>query len=158
LRENWTEPSAQLAQRLNLETRIVEGALSAYTQAGLVMYDLNKKTYRLRELSRDPLPLEALRFNNPRESQAQEFVQANRVTVQAQSLPDGRLKLNGTVKDKNNMLQPSLVLDRDERLVEANCTCWFHHQNKLRMGPCEHILALRIAHNRQNWWSRWLMN
>lgn len=158
LRENWVEPSAQLAQRLNLDVRTVEGALSAYTQAGLVMYDLNKKTYRLRELSRDPLPLEALRFNNPRESQAQEFVQANLVTVQAQTLPEGRLKLTGTVKDKNATLRPSLVLDRDERLAEANCECWYYHQNKLRMGPCEHILALRVAHNRQNWWSRWLMN
>lgn len=158
LRENWTEPSTQLAQRLNLDVRTVEGALSAYTQAGLVMYDLNKKTYRLRELSRDPLPLEALRFNNPRESQAQEFVQANQVTVQALTLPTGRMKLTGTVKDKNAALRPSLVLDRDERLAEASCECWYYHQNKLRMGPCEHILALRIAHNRQNWWSRWLMN
>ncbi|MCC6460736.1 MAG: SWIM zinc finger family protein [Saprospiraceae bacterium] len=158
LRENWTESSAHLAQRLNLDLRTVEGALSAYTQAGLVMYDLNKKTYRLRELSRDPLPLDALRLQNPRETEARAWVEANQVSVQAQAQADGHLKLSGTVKEKNSNHKAWLLLDRDERLTEAACDCWFHQQNQLRQGPCTHLLALRIAHNRQNWWSRWLLN
>ena len=32
--------------------------------------------------------------------------------------------------------------------MHAECTCNFYQQNKLFKGPCEHILALRIAHAR----------
>ena len=60
----------------------------------------------------------------------------------------GVLHLSGTVKDKNKVLVPSLTIDRDERITVANCTCNWHQQNKLYKGPCEHILALRMQHNR----------
>lgn len=42
-----------------------------------------------------------------------------------------------------------LVTDRDERIVEATCSCSFFVRNKLMKGPCEHLLALRRAHARQ---------
>ena len=40
---------------------------------------------------------------------------------------------------------------RDEilRIVRAECTCNFFQQNKLHKGPCEHMLALRIQHQRE---------
>ena len=158
LGETWQETSDSLAQRLHLSKKVVEGALSAYTQAGRVMYDLNKKVYRLRELSRDPLPLDKLRFDNPREAEATAFVNQNAVEVQAQALSEGRTELSGTVKDKNQVLKPSLVFDKDERMTEASCTCYFYTQNKLYKGPCEHILALRMAFNRTTQWNKWVLN
>jgi hypothetical protein len=158
LRENWRETSDSLASRLNLQKKTVEGALSAYTQAGRVIYDLNQKVYRLRELSRDPLPMDKLRFDNPREELANEFVNKNLVSVTAQNLPEGGLELSGTVKDKTQTYKPTLTIDKDERMTQATCTCYFYNQNKLFKGPCEHILALRIAHNKKNWWSKWILN
>ena len=41
--------------------------------------------------------------------------------------------------------QAAKALDKDERLKEAVCGCWFYQQNHLRQGPCAHILALRVA-------------
>jgi hypothetical protein len=33
--------------------------------------------------------------------------------------------------------------------VRAECTCNFFQQNKLHKGPCEHMLAIRLMHQRQ---------
>ncbi|MDJ1506481.1 SWIM zinc finger family protein [Xanthocytophaga agilis] len=155
LRENWRESSVSLSQRLGLDKKLIEGALSAYTQAGRAIYDLNQKVYRVRELTQEPLPMDKLRFDNPREATANEFVANKAVNVQATQTPNG-LKLNGVVKDKNQQYKPEVIIDKDERMVQATCTCNFFVQNKLYKGPCEHILALRIAHNKQSWWTKFL--
>ena len=55
---------AELATATGIDGALTAAALTAYTQAGRVMYDLDKGVFRLRELSRDPLPgrRPALRF------------------------------------------------------------------------------------------------
>ena len=150
LRENWVENPDTLAGRLNLSRTAVLGALSAYTQAGRAIYDLNKQVYRVRELSREPLPMERLRFANEREEKATRFLSANAVQVTSvASDTAGAIALSGTVTDKDKTLNPSLTVDADERMIQAECTCNWHQQNKLYKGPCEHILALRMQHARQ---------
>lgn len=155
LRKTFCETSDSLSRRLGFDKSLVEGALSAYTQAGRVMYDVNKKVYRLRELSREPLPMEKLRFDNPREATATQLVEQNKVTVNAEKTPEGFLKLTGTVKD-SKVFKPELIIDTDERIKQATCGCHFYIQNKLFKGPCEHILALRMAHNRKSVLSKFL--
>ncbi len=150
LKENWLENPDTLAQRLNLSRTAVLGALSAYTQAGRAIYDLNKQVYRVRELSREPLPMERLRFANEREEKATRFLSQNAVRVTSvASDAAGALTLQGNVTDKHKTLNPSLTVDADERMIQAECTCNWHQQNKLYKGPCEHILALRMQHTRQ---------
>ncbi|WP_315789096.1 SWIM zinc finger family protein [Fischerella sp. JS2] len=149
LRENWVETADSLAQRLHLSRTAVLGALNAYTQAGRVIYDLNKKVYRVRELSREPLPMERLRFANEREESATRFLSQNVVQVTQVSDREGILVLEGNVQDKEKIYNPTLTIDPDERIICAECTCNWHQQNKLYKGPCEHILALRMQHARQ---------
>ncbi len=148
LKENWVESPDALAQRLQLDRPVVLGALAAYTQAGRAIYDLNRKVYRVRELSREPLPLNALRFANEREQQANQFLTQNAVEVLRTNHTDGVLTLSGTVRHGESIYTPSLTIDGDERLIAAECTCNWHQYNKLFKGPCEHILALRMAHAR----------
>lgn len=149
LRNHWAEKPDTLAARLNMDRAIVLGALSAYTQAGRAIYDLNKRVYRVRELSREPLPLEKLRFANPREESATRFLEQHAVRViEAEVDTAKQLTLQGQVRDKGKLFDPSLTIDRDERLLNANCSCNWHQQHKLYKGPCEHILALRMAHKR----------
>ncbi len=149
LRENWVETADSLAKRLKLSRTAVLGALSAYTQAGRVIYDLNKQVYRIRELSREPLPMSRLRFANQREEKSDHFLQTKAVQVTSVNHGDGALTLQGTVTDKDKTYTPSLTIDLDERIISAECTCNWHQQNKLYKGPCEHILALRMQHARQ---------
>jgi len=144
LRETWVEKGDVLAKKLNLDQKLVLGALSAFAQAGKVIYDVNAGAYRVRELSREALPLEELRFANPREASASLLVKTGQVKV-ATSTRDGKTILAGTVNDKTKSYMPELVIDKDERVVGGKCTCNFYTQNKLMQGPCEHMIALRIA-------------
>lgn len=146
LKETWVATPENLSRKLNLDKKQVLGALAAYTQAGRAIYDLNKGVYRVRELAREPLPMDKLRFANEREESAARFLTEKAVTLKLREpKQNGALELAGTVKDKAKNINVSLTIDADERITNANCECYFFAQNKLFQGPCEHILALRIA-------------
>ncbi len=147
LKENWVESVASLAKRLNLNKAIVAGSLQAYTQAGRVVYDLVNKVYRVRELSKDPLPMKMLRFSNEREDRASNFVNAGLVKIKERMIQENALHIRGTVMDDGRKYETSIVIDDDQRLSEAECECHFFVRNRLYEGPCEHMLALRIKHN-----------
>jgi hypothetical protein len=151
LQENWVESPDALAKRLKLDRKIILGALIAYTQAGKAIYDLNKQVYRVRELSREPLPIDQLRFANPREATASQFIERQVVKISSAAIDtNGTLQLAGTIKQHGQTYEPTAEIDRDERLVAAQCTCNWHQQNKLFKGPCEHILALRMQHQQMS--------
>lgn len=148
LRETWFEKPEKLAQRLNLDKATVLGALAAYTQAGRAIYDLDKGVYRVRELSREPLPMDKLRFANEREESATRFLVAKAVNITSREAKQNDvLEIAGTVKDKERNYEVRLTIDSDQRLSSANCSCNFYLMNKLFKGPCEHILALRMANS-----------
>lgn len=149
LRETWYETPDSLARRLGLDRATVLGALASYTQAGRAIWDLENGCYRLRELTRDPLPIDALRFQNDREERASRFLADGLVRIAA-STDDGQgFTLSGEVRHGEKPKHPRLRLDGDERVTDAECSCNFYQQNKLRQGPCEHILALRLLHARR---------
>ncbi len=148
LGENWFESAPSLSSRLGLDRAVVESSLASYVQAGRAIYDLNKGVYRVRELSRTPLPVEALRFSNERESKAVRLLHDGKVNVSLAYLPDGEMRLEGAVIDKRNTYKTWLVLDAERRMSAAECGCNYYQQNKLYKGPCEHMLALRIAEHR----------
>ncbi|HEY8563248.1 MAG TPA: SWIM zinc finger family protein [Pyrinomonadaceae bacterium] len=149
LKKDWFETPENLARKLNLDKKQVLGALAAYTQAGRAIYDLNKGVYRVRELAREPLPMEKLRFANEREAAATRFLEEKAVTLRRrEKKTDGTLELHGTVKERGKEITVSMLIDRDERLAEATCSCYFFAANKLFKGPCEHILAVRMASRR----------
>lgn len=146
LQTSWQESAASLALRLRLNELTVKSALGIYSQYGRVLYDLDCGVYRLRELSQDPLPMDKLRFSNEREAKADDFRKAGLVTVLArEAQQNGRQWLRGEVIDNAHTYQPEITLDADLRWVEARCSCHFYLHNKLNQGPCEHLLALRLA-------------
>lgn len=156
LKETWFEEPGRLSARLGIGRPAVLGALSAFAQAGRVMFDLNKGVYRVRELSRTPLPLDALRFSNEREEKASRLVASKGINVErsvrlerAAAIAPGRAPggrtLAGRVRDKSHNYAVSLQIDGDERIVDGACDCNFFKQNRLRKGPCEHLLALRLS-------------
>lgn len=144
LGQRWLATSAELSIATGFDRGTVESALVAYAQAGRAMYDLSRGVWRRRELSREPLDLGALRFSNEREQEAATLAASGDVRVDSATVTDGRVRVSGRVGQR----RPWLVLDPDRRLVAAECDCSYHFQNKLRKGPCPHILALRLAHER----------
>ena len=151
LKENWAENPHDLAKRLKMNSAVILGALGAYTQAGRAIYDLNKGVYRIRELTREPLPMDKLRFANKREAKATRFLSDNRVTISNVTEDNmGAYTLQGEVTDRDKTHNPSLTTDADQRMIQAQCDCNWHRQNKLYKGPCEHILALKMEHNKRS--------
>jgi hypothetical protein len=144
LGREWSANSQTLATRLGMERKDVLGALVAGTQAGLVVRDFTGDVWRSRALSREPLPLESLRFSNEREAAARTLCSKGSVTVEVEERLHGR-RIVGIVDDGKARHPVELEIDGDERLVRATCTCNFHKTNQLRLGPCEHILAARIT-------------
>lgn len=149
LKTTWFDEPDALASRLGLDRAITLGALSTLTQAGRVIYDAHDGVYRVRELSREPLSLEQYRFANEREARANELVASGGTQVRVEDR-DGRKIMRGRTKFNNSVNDTELVIDADERMIDGGCTCNFYRQNAWRMGPCEHMLALRLAHQRKS--------
>ncbi|PWQ93569.1 SWIM zinc finger family protein [Leucothrix arctica] len=146
LHKHWQASSADLSKELVLDETIIKSALALYAQQGRVLYDTEAKVYRLRELSGEPLPMDALRFSNPREALAENFVKANLVKLEAADVQEKHIKLKGIVTENAKQQRTEVLIDKDERLFDAQCTCDFYIRNKLFKGPCEHMLAVRKAH------------
>lgn len=147
LQTSWIGSSNEIGLAVGVGPEEAASALTALSQAGRVMFDLDKGFWRLRDMLRDPLRLDELRFASEAEKIADECVAANLVTV-AQSGPDA---LSGEVIEDGRTYQVSLRTDHDERIVDASCDCWHFASNKLRKGPCAHILALRAAAERNKY-------
>jgi hypothetical protein len=147
LKETWFATPAELVQKTGLDSKTVLAALGTYTQAGRAIYDLKLGVYRVRELTQEPLPMEQLRFANPREAQASRYLTNGDVQVQAQNVPEGT-RLTGRVRSGQGFdYHPDLLIDHDERLSKATCDCAYYAQHKLMTGPCEHMLAIRLKFN-----------
>jgi hypothetical protein len=143
LAETWCETSSSLAHRLHIDESVVKSALAVYSQHGQVLYDLAGGLYRIRELSREPIPFAKLRFSSEREEKADKFVAAGLVKVESRDRTADGVRISGSVLDNAVTYKTSIVIDDDQRLRDAGCQCYFWQQNRLRKGPCEHMLALR---------------
>lgn len=150
LGKRWFATAAQLADDTGLDTMLVERALTLYTQAGRVIYDLVQGVYRLRELARDPLPFDALRFASPQEEEAQKLVDLQAMSKHAvEATDDGSIRISAFAKHGEQKYQVMLRLDADERIVDGACQCSHFTFNRMHKGPCAHMLALRMTQARR---------
>ena len=147
LKEKWFNTSDNLAAALNLDPSVVSSSLTAYTQAGRVIYDLKQGVYRVRELTQEPLDTKTLRFGSEQEKKANDIVDSGKISVTTQ-IENERLNIKGKIQLGNVNLKTLAVIDKDQRLVDGACQCSFFASNGLKKGPCEHILATRIAFER----------
>jgi predicted nucleic acid-binding Zn finger protein len=60
-------------------------------------------------------------------------------------------RLHGEVVDREAVRSffPSFLLDLEGRVREASCGCPTYKRAGMREGPCEHMIALRLAYARQ---------
>lgn len=150
LKQKKTASETELAVLSNLPVPTVQAALRQLCSAGRVMFDLEIGKYRLRELTRDPLPMDQLKFVNPRENKAKNLVAAGQISMES-TVPQGNgaIMLRGKVQRKDQTFEPQVTLDQEGRMEQASCNCYFYRTNRLMLGPCEHMLALIQLH-RQN--------
>jgi hypothetical protein len=145
LRETWYATDRELANALGLDKATINAALTTFTQAGKVIYDLDNNVYRARELKRDNIDLDALRFSSELEKTGYELHQSGAVSNVGKNDTEKGVRVHGNVSSRYH---PNFEFDKDERVISGECTCHFYKQNKLMKGPCEHMVALRFAYDK----------
>ncbi len=142
LRKEWLNTEDTLATNLNLDKTVVQQSLQTFTQAGKVVYDLKNKVYRIRELKKDGIDIESLRFSNEIDKTAYELMTSGAVSGLKSETDDTKIVVSATV---SNHYKTSVTINNDFQIIDAKCTCSYYRQNKMTKGPCEHILATRIT-------------
>ena len=145
---------------LGLES--VRGALSTLAQAGRATFDLRLRQYRHRDLFADAFTLaEAKKVTrarivedaSPAAKNARQIFErdgvrviATRPTGDDDKNPTG-YKVSGSVKGLDqHQYRPLLHIEAAGQIVTGTCTCTFFKAHTMTRGPCEHLLALRLAH------------
>ena len=147
LNTRWHLSVADLKQQLSLPEAEIPAAVEALIQSGRAVYDLQTQSVRWRDLMREPLKMESLRFQSEQESLASALVTEGLVKDAGMEsggeYPFWRAQIADKPYGKSRWLAVSLTLDTDLRIREAQCACDYFFRHQLRRGPCEHILALR---------------
>ncbi|MFL5339899.1 MAG: SWIM zinc finger family protein [Gemmataceae bacterium] len=143
----------ELATATGLGLEKCRSAASYLCQVGRAMFDLAGNLYRHRDLFAEPFtPQEAAKVVKPAETSPQEkaaraIFEGDNVRLTARRPVAGGYKLTGSAKGADAVrVRPLLHIDLDGKILSAECTCQHYRQHQLTHGPCEHILALRLAH------------
>lgn len=141
LRSGWFDKAENLVLKTGIDRESVLSSLSSFIECGKVIYDLKNGVYRIRELSRENLPMDQLKFTNEREAAAYKLIENNRVSDLKSSVENSYTQISAKV-DGN--MYPEILVNSDNQVVRGTCNCNFYYQNKLHKGPCEHMIALRF--------------
>jgi len=151
-----TDDAVAAASGLSVEK--TRSALSLLAQAGRATYDLRLRRYRHRDLFFDTFTAdEAKRVTRqqpggPQAQKAQQIFDGDgvRIIMRRPTPPDDPrpgYKLSGSVKGLSaEQVRPQLHVDGEGQIISGTCTCRFFGDHGLTKGPCEHLLALRLAH------------
>lgn len=141
-------------------------ALAALNRAGRVMFDVEARDWRHRELFSPPVDVAALFPPDARTQAARALLaQPGQVRV-AEVQPEEQVKLRRyhdpntgepverklvarqwRVRGQCGGQAPELVVSSEERIVFGTCGCAWFREHLLNKGPCEHMLALFQASN-----------
>lgn len=159
--------AASLVQSTGLSSEAVQSALSFLCQAGRAMVDLGSAgIYRHRDLFNTPFDpakeaarlAQAAEDADPKAKLAREIVAAGGARIiarrpvfeagvgPADASAGPGYKISGNVSGAGGRVRPMLHVDPTGSIVTAKCTCPDYAKFKLTKGPCEHVLALRLAH------------
>ncbi|CAN2189390.1 Zinc finger, SWIM-type [Candidatus Nanopelagicaceae bacterium] len=136
--------TADLSRELHVTVPEASVILQKLCLQGKAMFDPSRNIYRWRDL----FPTLDLyqEDDSSRESRgALALSKDNAVKITLDDMKDGIRYLSGVVTKDSNPFNPTLELDLDNRPKYAQCTCSFYNFNKLRQGPCRHMIALLLV-------------
>ena len=142
LRKNWFNTESEIAKNLNIDEQTVKQSLVTFTQAGKVIYDLKNEVYRIRELKREGIDIDSLHFSSETDKEAYRLMEEGAVSQLHSNVQSDRVEVTALV---SNTCTTSVSINTDLNIVDGKCTCNHYYINKMTKGPCEHILATRLA-------------
>ncbi len=144
-----------VAAKSGLGIEKTRSALSYLCQVGRAMFDIGAGVWRHRDLFFDSFTMkeaqqavsEVVEEQNPFAKAARIIFKSDNVRIIARRPVQTGFKLSGSVLGtKGDRVRPQLHVDVAGAIIEGNCTCKHFKSNQLTQGPCEHLLALRLAH------------
>jgi hypothetical protein len=155
LREARLATDGALASATGLGVEKTRSALSYLCQVGRAMHDLGAGVFRQRDLFPEPFTVaEAAAAVKPpaaaataEEKAARAIFERGDVRITSRRPVPTGYKLTGSAKGAEaQRMRPLMHVDHEGHIIEASCTCGTYKKFKLTRGPCEHLLALRLAH------------
>lgn len=134
----------QLARAAEVSEQEARGALQKLCMLGKAMFDPDTSSFRWRELYPE---FDLTKLSTPalEERKGIELQAGGAVSVEEDSTgEEGRRKRIARVADSTERTT-ALEIDADGRVTYAECTCGHFRTNKLREGPCRHIVALSLS-------------
>lgn len=133
----------QLAASADVSEADARGALQKLCMLGKAMFDPDTTSFRWRELYPE-FDLTKLSAPALEERKGIELHSCGAVSIESESIEDGRRTRVASVSDSTDRTT-TLETDPDGRVTYAECTCGHFRANKLREGPCRHIVALSLS-------------
>ncbi len=152
----------ELAACTDLSREAATSALQRLCREGRAMYDLAGGVYRWRQLL--PFPVEREEDSDPRLFLARRLVATGGVKwlkpgedeeetfgtpPASEETTRYRAVVRGGEEKRERKFHVVLDLDADGRARFVSCDCAWHRREKLRKGPCAHILAATVLASQQ---------
>jgi len=149
----------EVVERTGLSHARASQSLVALSYAGRVMYDLEARRWRHRELFSPPI--DVARFYPPdlRREEAQALIDRGIANLVAVAEEDRKVRryfdpITGEKREKELVFRqwriqadcggehPTIVVNAEERIIFGQCGCAFYKDHLMARGPCPHMLAL----------------
>jgi hypothetical protein len=157
---------ADLSKTSDLTPESATTALQSLCKQGLAMYDLAEKCYRWRQLLPFPAPMDndgdqrtrlagrliatgGVRFLKPGEEDEEAGEGFGSIKNAAETVTRFRATVRGGETKRERKFAVVVDLDSDGRASFVNCNCSWHRREKLKQGPCAHILAAVVLAGQQ---------
>lgn len=139
------------------ETSATPAQVRAATQwaclHGELLFDIARGVYRPRSLFAKPVDDALVRYGSEREAKAHRILaEKNAVKfTKVHEIAGEGVEIHGDVNDKaaSRAVSPRFTIDLEGRVIGAWCGCPHYRRAAMREGPCEHMIALRIAYARR---------
>lgn len=141
LLQNEKASLAALTEVTGAAPDVVLGSLHLLAKQGQVIYDFAGRCYRYRSVMPVALSEEVLGPEHPELVHGQRLHREGRLKVTRDEMLPGFRRLVMAQVEKTAC---EGILDPDGTYTRAKCACSYFYKNRLRGGPCRHLLALQL--------------
>ncbi len=145
LHEVQRASSEELAQAVGISQPSALASLHELAKHGQAVYDFSSDCYRYREVMPFALSEAVLGPDHPELAEGRRIARgtgkAGVKILRDEALPGGRRLFVFKALDTSC----EAVVDADGAFKSAKCTCSFFFKNRLRSGPCRHLVALKLS-------------
>jgi hypothetical protein len=134
----------QLSEKLKVSKKDSQGLLQTLCLTGVALYDADDAEYRWRQLFPE------IDFNQENETTREErfglkIFKDSKNSASFERDDQGLTTITLQIELDSKVFNPKIVSDSDGRVTYAQCNCSFFNFNKMRLGPCRHIVAVSMV-------------